>query len=186
MSKAFSVRHTFHNAAEDAGNGAVLDVQGLARLGIQVSYAADASASLSPSGSTSISPSRSASPSGSQSRSPSASASPSASQSLSPSASVSASPSGSASPSASVSPSASPSAAPTGTQGSVYFEASIDGSNWYQLPVTPINGGSAVTMTAAPGIWTVAVSGLALVRARLAGTVLGAVTVIGVGTVAAS
>ena len=28
MSKAFSVRHTFHNAAEDAGNGAVLDVQG--------------------------------------------------------------------------------------------------------------------------------------------------------------
>jgi hypothetical protein len=68
----------------------------------------------------------------------------------------------------------------------VYFEASIDGSNWYQLPVTPINGGSAVTMTAAPGIWTVAVSGLALVRARLAGTVLGAVTVVGVGTVAAS
>jgi len=32
MSKAFSVRHTFHNAAEDAGNGAVLDVQGRARL----------------------------------------------------------------------------------------------------------------------------------------------------------
>ena len=41
-------------------------------------------------------------------------------------------------------------------------------------------------MTAAPGLWTVAVSGLGQVRCRLGGVVLGAVTVIGIGTVAAT
>ena len=68
----------------------------------------------------------------------------------------------------------------------MYFEASLNGSEWYQLPVTPINGGSAVVNTAAPGIWTVTVSGYGQVRCRLGGTVLGAITVLGVATAAAS
>lgn len=68
----------------------------------------------------------------------------------------------------------------------MYFEATIDGAEWYSLPCTPIAGGTAVVNTAAPGIWTVAVSGYSQVRARLGGTVLGAVTVVGIATVAAS
>lgn len=172
MNKAFTVKHVFQDAAEEAGNGSVMDVTGLARLGIQVSYSAADSASASPSGSVSASPSGSASPSASASRSPSAS--------------TSRSPSASASPSGSASPSASPSAPPSGVSGNVHFEASISGDEWYELPVTPINSGTDVTMTSAPGLWTVTASGLALVRCRLGGTVLGAVTVMGVGTVAAS
>ncbi len=37
-------------------------------------------------------------------------------------------------------------------------------------------------MTSAPGLWTVLVAGLAYVRCRLAGPVLGAVTVVGQGS----
>lgn len=68
----------------------------------------------------------------------------------------------------------------------MFFECTIDGAIWYELPCTPVEGGSAVTMTAAPGLWTVAVSGLGQVRCRIGGVVLGAVTVIGIGTVAAT
>jgi hypothetical protein len=68
----------------------------------------------------------------------------------------------------------------------VLFEATIDGSTWLPLPMTPLDGGSAVVSTAAPGLWRATISGLAQVRARLAGTVLGAVTVVGLGTVAGS
>lgn len=208
MNKAYALRHLFQNAAETTGNGNVLDVTGLSRLGIQVSYAAAESASASSSASRSASPSGSTSPSGSQSNSPSGSASPSGSlsispsgsaspsssasrssspsASLSPSASSSISPSGSTSPSGSASPSASPSAPPSGQSGSVYFEASLNGSEWYSLPMTPVGGGSAVVMTAAPGVFMATVSGLGQVRARLAGTVLGAVTVLGIATPAGS
>src|SRR3990172_2273620 len=190
MNKAFTVRHIFQDAAEAVGNGTPLDVTGLARLGIQVSYAAADSASASPSASESVSVSPSASASGSESpsgsKSPSASASPSLSPSASssPSASQSISPSvsPSVSPSTSVSPSASPSAPPSGQSGDVFFECTVDGLAWYELPVTPIEGGAVVTVTSAPGLWAVVVAGLGQVRCRLGGTVLGAVTVLGVGT----
>jgi hypothetical protein len=66
----------------------------------------------------------------------------------------------------------------------VFFETSLDAVSWYQLPVTPISGASAVTSTAAPGLFVVSVAGLALVRARLGGVVTGAVSVIGLGTAA--
>ncbi len=183
--RAYSVRHTFQDAAETTGDGDELNVAGLARLGIQVSYAAMASGSASPSASQSGSPSASASPSASQSKSPSASASPSASQSGSPSASQSVSPSASASPSGSASPSASPSPA-SGSSGTVYFECTVDGTNWFYLSATPSNGGTAVMWTDVPGLWLVTVSGLSLVRCRLAGTVTGAITVTGLGTVASA
>ena len=68
----------------------------------------------------------------------------------------------------------------------MFFETSLNGAEWYELPVLPIEGGNAVTMTAAAGMWLVTVSGLGLVRCRLAGTVLGAITVLGIGTVASS
>jgi hypothetical protein len=66
----------------------------------------------------------------------------------------------------------------------VYFEVTVDGSQWYMLPVTPVDGGSAVTQTAAPGLWRVSVSPWALVRCRLGGVVVGAVTVTGLGSTA--
>ena len=176
--RLFSVLHTFQNAGEDPGNGTPLNVAGLARLGIQVSYAALGSASLSPSASQSVSPSASASPSASQSQSPSASQSVSPSGSASPSASVSKSPSGSASPSAS------PSAAPSGAQGVVNFEATVDGTTWYELPCTPAIGGTAVVNASAAGLWLVSVAGLSLVRCRLSEVVTGAITVVGLGTAA--
>lgn len=177
---AFSVRHTFQDAAESAGAGTPMNVAGLARLGLQVSYAALASTSLSPSSSSSISPSGSASPSASTSASPSASQSKSPSTSASPSASVS------NSPSASVSPSASPSAPVSGASGTVDFEATVDGLTWYALPCTPIAGGTAVVNTTAPGLWLVTVAGLSLVRCKLTDSVTGAVTVTGLGTVASA
>jgi hypothetical protein len=179
--RAYAIRHVFQGddssgvliGAETAGNGTPLNVAGLSRLGIQVSYTAYSSASLSPSSSASISPS--------------GSASPSASASISPSASASISPSASASPSASVSPSSSPSAAPALTAGVVLFEATLNGTEWYPLPCTPIAGGSAATFTSStPGMWIATVSGLSLVRARIQGNVQGAVSVIGLGTAAAS
>ena len=179
--RAYAIRHTFQatfdsdgnvtGPAEVAGNGKELNVAGLSRLGLQVSYAALASFSASPSGSASISPS--------------ASASPSSSASISPSGSASISPSASASPSASVSPSSSPSAAPSGASGVVLFEATLNGSEWYPLPCVPIAGGSAATFTSsAPGVWIATVSGLSLVRARIQGTVQGAITAMGLGTAA--
>jgi hypothetical protein len=171
--RAYSIRHLFQDAAEAAGNGEALNVAGLARLGIQVSYAVLASFSASPSGSASISPS--------------GSASPSASASISPSASASISPSGSASPSSSVSPSSSASAAPSGASGVVLFEATLNGTEWYPLPATPLAGGSAATFTSStPGMWIAVVSGLSLVRCRIQGVVQGAITVTGLGTEAAS
>lgn len=182
--RAYSLSHIFQGTeesgvlvgAEASGDGAVLNVNGLARLGIQVSYAALESASASPSSSASISPSASAS------ISPSASVSPSASTSRSPSASASPSGSVSGSPSASVSPSASASAPPSGASGTVYFEASLNGSEWYALPCTPIGGGTAVVNTTAGGLWRADVSGLSLVRCRLGGVVTGAVAVVGRAT----
>jgi hypothetical protein len=173
--RAYSIRHLFQGTeadgaivpAEVAGNGVALNVAGLASLGIQVAMAAYNSFSASPSASASISPS--------------GSASPSASASISPSSSASGSPCGSASPSASVSPSASASAA-VGASGTVGFEATIDGTTWYQLPCTPAIGGTAVVNTTAPGLWLVSVAGLAAVRCRLSGTVVGGITVTGLGT----
>ena len=60
----------------------------------------------------------------------------------------------------------------------------MDGLSWFSLPVTPIGGGMAVTSASAAGLWLVSVAGLGQVRCRLAGIVLGAVTVSGVATVA--
>lgn len=64
----------------------------------------------------------------------------------------------------------------------MFFEASLNGSEWYQFDMTPLNGGTAVSQVTAPGIWRANVAGLGLVRARLGGTVTGAVTVLGIGT----
>src|SRR3990167_251454 len=194
MSRAFALRHVFQDAAETTGNGTVLNVAGLARLGIQVSYAALASASASPSASPSespsaspsLSPSASASASASKSASPSASASATGSPSLSASASASATASPSLSQSLSLSPSTSPSAPPTGAGGTVDFECTIDGSTWYALACTPSVGGTAVINTAAPGLWLVTVAGLSLVRCRITDIVTGSITVSGIGTVARS
>ena len=82
----------------------------------------------------------------------------------------------------SVSPSASPSLA-TGAQGQINFECTIDGTNWYQLPCTPIDGSTAVVNAALDGLWRADVSGLSLVRCSLIGNplVLGAWTVYGLG-----
>ena len=64
----------------------------------------------------------------------------------------------------------------------MFFETTIDGVTWYQLPMTPVDGSSAVVTAAAPGIWRAEIVGLSLVRARLGGTVTGAVIVMGVGS----
>lgn len=64
------------------------------------------------------------------------------------------------------------------------FEASLNGAEWHGLPVTPIGGGTAVFNTSTPGLFIASVAGLALVRARLTGTVTGGVTVVGLGTTA--
>lgn len=58
----------------------------------------------------------------------------------------------------------------------------MDGSQWYPLPVTPIDGSSTVLQATAAGLWYVLVPGFAQVRCRLGGTVLGAVTVVGLCT----
>jgi hypothetical protein len=167
--RAYSTRLDFQLAAKSAGAGAACNVEGLARLGIQVVTGAVASPSLSPSASASISPS--------------GSASPSSSASISPSASASASPSGSASPSASVSPSAS---ASSGAGVTIWFEASIDGLTWVGLAATPASGATAVTSTTVDGIWLVNVGGLSLVRCRIEGTPAKDVTITGLGTVASA
>lgn len=64
----------------------------------------------------------------------------------------------------------------------MFFECTIDGTTWYELPVTPVEGGATVTMTSAPGLWYVTLGFLGQVRCRLGGTVLGAVTVLGIGS----
>jgi hypothetical protein len=173
--RAYSIRHLFQGTetdgaivpAEAAGNGVALNVAGLASLGIQVAMAAYNSPSTSPSGSASPSSSASISPSASASISPSGSASPSGSPSISASASASSSASASAA---------------VGAAGTVGFEASIDGTSCYQRPCTPAIGGTAVVNTTAPGLWLVSVAGLAAVRCKLTGTVVGGITVTGLGT----
>ena len=51
--------------------------------------------------------------------------------------------------------------------GTMQFEASADGSNYFSLSVTPLNGGSAVTSTTSTqGIWTTNASGLNNIRVR--------------------
>ncbi len=62
----------------------------------------------------------------------------------------------------------------------------MDGTTFYPLPCTPINGGSAVESTFVPGIWLVTVAGLFMVRCVLGGTVTGAITVTGLGTEASA
>jgi hypothetical protein len=70
----------------------------------------------------------------------------------------------------------------------VFFETLIDAdpAQWYPLEVRPLgaalDGTADVTQASVPGIWRVDVSGLGLVRCRLGGTVLGAITVKGIGT----
>ena len=65
------------------------------------------------------------------------------------------------------------------------FEATVDGTTWYELPCTPMIGGTAVVNTAAAGLWIVRVAGLSQVRCPIVGTPTGAITVTGLGTVAA-
>lgn len=50
--------------------------------------------------------------------------------------------------------------------GTITFEASVDGTTFAALPVTPIAGGATVTTATAAGIWYVDTQGFAVVRAR--------------------
>lgn len=63
--------------------------------------------------------------------------------------------------------------------GTIDFEASIDGTTWEALPVSPIlpSGAASVTSTSANGTWAVAVNGLAAVQI-LGATITGTATVV--------
>lgn len=53
--------------------------------------------------------------------------------------------------------------------GTVYFEATVDGINWVPLLASSIDGlSSAGTSAVAPGIWVASCTGLAQARARVA------------------
>ena len=68
----------------------------------------------------------------------------------------------------------------------VTFEVSINGADWVALQVFPSNNSTGATTAAAAGVWTAAVSGFALARARVSAYTSGAVTVIGLATDAGS
>lgn len=56
----------------------------------------------------------------------------------------------------------------TGTySGTISFEASIDGTTFVALNLTPLNSTTAATSTTTTGVWTGGVGGAAIVRARM-------------------
>lgn len=59
----------------------------------------------------------------------------------------------------------------------VTFEATVNGTNWITMGMTPISGGSVATTGTAAGIWYSAVKGLAAVRGRITTYTDGPVTV---------
>lgn len=70
--------------------------------------------------------------------------------------------------------------------GTVTFEATVDGTNWVALVLTPAGGGAAVSTATAPGLFSGSVSGFSQFRGRISAFTSGAVTVDALATEAAS
>jgi hypothetical protein len=64
-------------------------------------------------------------------------------------------------------------------EGTVTFEATLDGVNWVSLQMRSVTDGSIVTTATAPGIFVAAVAGLTAVRARISAYTSGSITVRG-------
>lgn len=67
------------------------------------------------------------------------------------------------------------------TNATVSFEATIDGTNWVALAVTPAAGGAAVTSVTADGLVIASVSGLLLIRTRVSAWTSGTINVYALG-----
>jgi hypothetical protein len=65
---------------------------------------------------------------------------------------------------------------PSAFSGTITFEASIDGTNYGSLSVTPVAGGSAVTSATAAGQWVADCAAYANVRARCSTFTSGSIT----------
>ena len=63
------------------------------------------------------------------------------------------------------------------TTATVSFEATIDGTNWVALRMTPIATGTTATTATADGIYQADVRGLLQVRARISAWTSGTITV---------
>lgn len=75
----------------------------------------------------------------------------------------------------------------TGTfVGTVFFEGTIDGTDWVAFQVAPVEGGAAVTSATAPGIWYGSCQPFAQCRARVAWTSGTSVTVYALATASPS
>jgi hypothetical protein len=71
----------------------------------------------------------------------------------------------------------------------VTFEGSIDGTNYFAINATPVNGGTAVTTATAGGQWLVDVSGLVATQVRCSAYTSGTIVVsnhFGAGSAAAT
>lgn len=61
--------------------------------------------------------------------------------------------------------------------GTIQFEASVDGSTYADLSMTPSGGGSGATNTTSTGVWQGATGGIAIIRARMSSYTSGRATV---------
>jgi hypothetical protein len=68
------------------------------------------------------------------------------------------------------------------SSGTITWEATIDGTNWKGLLVTPLATGTAALTATADGLYSVDVTGLSKFRARISAWASGATTVTGVLT----
>ncbi len=66
----------------------------------------------------------------------------------------------------------------TGTWvGTLQFEATVGGINWFSVNATPLPSGAAVTSTTANGAWQVNIGGLSQLRVRVSAYTSGTATV---------
>jgi len=70
--------------------------------------------------------------------------------------------------------------------GTLQFEGSVDGSNFFSLAATPLSGGAQVTTTTGTGAWIAGVSGLSNVRVRASALSSGSVNLVLKGSVASA
>lgn len=61
--------------------------------------------------------------------------------------------------------------------GTITFEASVDGTTFVALPVTPIAGGATVTSATINGIWYVQNTGFRIIRVRATAAMTGSTAV---------
>lgn len=68
------------------------------------------------------------------------------------------------------------------TTATITFEATIDGSNWVALAMSPAGGGAAATTVTADGLVSGTVAGFAQFRARISAYTSGTITATGLVT----